>query len=57
MGKLDWTLMYIKWDTRRRELLFLCNKKAQLQGALGFGVSGGDGGDRTHDLRIMNPAL
>ena len=49
--------MYIKWDTSRRELLFLCNKKAELQGALGFGVSGGDGGDRTHDLRIMNPAL
>jgi len=24
---------------------------------LGFVVSGGDGGDRTHDLRIMNPAL
>ena len=49
--------MYVKYNTSNDDLLFSCNKKAQMLGALGFVVSGGDGGDggdRTHDLRIMN---
>ena len=51
------SLMYVKYNTSNDDLLFSYNKKAQMLGALGFVVSGGDGGDRTHDLRIMNPAL
>jgi len=50
------SLMYVKYNISTSEL-FLANKKAQMLVALGFVESGGDGGNRTLDLRIMNPAL